>query len=108
MKKSADVGNTGPPLRLQPQENCEELVTEGRGKCELGVSLGAARTVGELSQRGSKSARRLRTAQRTSARWRIASCTVARHRPGESFYLGVSQDSLDLALSPPLPNAVTT
>jgi len=38
MKKSAGVGNTGPPLRLQPQENCEELVTEGRGKCELDVS----------------------------------------------------------------------
>ena len=27
---------------------------------------------------------------------------------GESFYLGLAQDSLDLALSPPLPNAVTT
>src|SRR5262249_59443260 len=27
---------------------------------------------------------------------------------GESFYLGVSQESLDLALSPPLPDAVTT
>ena len=29
-------------------------------------------------------------------------------RPSLLFYLGVSQDSLDLALSPPLPNAVTT
>ena len=51
MKKSAGVGNTGPPLRLQPQENCEELVTEGRGKCELDVSPGPMRTVGELSGR---------------------------------------------------------